>query len=252
MSWCGLRRIRGLKPSDILLTHDCSCFAHLKLCSNSYLVLDACRYCPWCMIWHFRHMPRRVVECNQQHLGSVHSACHGSPQIWSPCKGLCKYAEVLAATCYCHSALSYITKPTVTNTVCNTMAMCAVQGYPFLSKLCFINRTGIKDLILAEIQHCLKPVNGDAKVLRLAVCKLHQPLMACSDCVAESTSWGQEESCILTLMLSQSWKTYNSRWQILCNNVLQHIWDGIPANVNTLILLYSTHDVTSAWHSQDH
>ena len=48
--------------------------------------------------------------------------------------------------------------------------ICRVSYY---SKLRFITRTGTENLFIAEIQYFLRVVNGDAEVLRLAVCKLY-------------------------------------------------------------------------------
>ena len=41
------------------------------------------------------------------------------------------------------------------------------------AKLRFITQNGTENLYIAEIQHFLRVVNGDADVLRLAVCKLY-------------------------------------------------------------------------------
>ena len=70
----------------------------------------------------------------------------------------------------------------------------------FFSKLRFITRTGTENLYIAEIQHFLRVINGDAKVLRLAICKLYpatyglQGLRGTKDITSASLSaWGQLE-----------------------------------------------------------
>lgn len=42
----------------------------------------------------------------------------------------------------------------------------------YYSKLRFITSTGTENLFIAQIQHFLRVVNGDAQVLRLAICKV--------------------------------------------------------------------------------
>ena len=43
----------------------------------------------------------------------------------------------------------------------------------YYAKLCFITQNGTENLYIAEVQHFLRVINGDAYVLRLAVCNLY-------------------------------------------------------------------------------